>query len=120
MDYSIIVAALITGTLTIGGTVVAARFGRKVAQTAGTAVQTAEQLEAAKLVEDARTEAVRVKTEAATEAATVVAAAKVKADQTVAEREGWHTYQLEGLRAELVAAKNENAELRNRLEDGKP
>ena len=119
MDYSIIVAALITGTLTVGGTIGAARFGRRVAQTAGAAVQTAEQVEAARLVEDARDEAVRVKTEAAAEAAAVVAAAKEKADLTVAEREGWHAYQLEALRGELEAAKNDNADLRRRLGDGK-
>lgn len=117
MDYSIIVAAFVTGTLTVGGTITAARFGRRVAVTAGAAVQTAEQVEAARLIEEARSEAARVKSDAATEAAAVVAAAKVKADLTVAERDAWHDYQLKALRAELDAVKNENEDLRRRLGD---
>lgn len=119
MDYSIIVAAMITGSLTVAGTVAAAKFGRKVAQTAGAAVQTAEQIEAERLINSARDEAVRVKAEAATEAAAVVSAAKEKADLTVAEREGWHSYQIQALRSELEAMKNENADLRRQLGDGK-
>jgi hypothetical protein len=119
VDYSIIIAAVITGTLTVAGTITAARFGRRVAQTAGAAVQTAEQLEAQRLIEDARVEAVRVKAEAHDAADALVASAKVKADRTDQERDGWHLLQLtsltnerDDLRVEVVALKAENAALR--------
>jgi hypothetical protein len=119
VDYSIIVAALVTGLFTVGGTVAAARFGKKVAQNAGAAVQTAEQIEAERLIADARTEATRVKAVAKDDADALVASAKVKADQTDQERDGWHLFQVtsltaerDDLRTEVAALKAENAALR--------
>jgi hypothetical protein len=119
VDYSVIFASVIAGAFTLAGTAVAARFGRKVAQTAGAAVQTAEQLEAQRLIEDARLEAVRVKSEAHDAADALVASAKVKADRTDQERDGWHLLQLtsltnerDDLRVEVATLKAENAALR--------
>jgi hypothetical protein len=119
VDYSIIVAALVTGLFTVAGTVAAARFGKKVAQNAGAAVQTAEQIEAERLIADARHEAIRVKAEAKDDADALVASARVKADQTDQERDGWHLFQVtslaaerDDLRTEVAALKAENAALR--------
>jgi hypothetical protein len=115
VDYSIIIAALITGTLTVAGTITAARFSRRVAVNAGAAVQTAEQVAAERLITDARDEAEQVKTEAKVTADAVIAKALEKAEKTEAERQAWHEHQILSITAERDELRTEVAMLRGQL-----
>jgi hypothetical protein len=115
VDYSIIVAAVVTGIFTIIGTVVVAEKGKRVARDTGVAVQTAEQVEAKRLVDDARVEAEHVKDQAKVTADAVVARALETAERTDQERDGWHLAQLASLTAERDDLRTENAALRATL-----
>jgi hypothetical protein len=134
VDYSIIIAALITSGLTGAASVIAARYGKKVAVNTGTAVQTAEQ----RVLEDAKDEADKklaeysviaaqkvaaaeahaeeVKEEARRDAAELVASARAMAEETDQQREGWHAFQLTSLKMERDAVRARNLALESEVE----
>lgn len=107
-----IIAALITGVLAGAGTIAVALIQKRNARAAGAAVQTAEQVEAARLINEAEAKADQVKADAAVEAAALVRRAQERAERTEVEREAWHERQVMALQQEI-------ADLRGRLE-GKP
>jgi ketopantoate hydroxymethyltransferase len=113
-DYSSVIISGFFGVVATGvGAAVTAYFVRRFAGRTGATVQTAEQIEAARLVADAKAEAALLTSVAATAAQkkvddAVVAAAKVineanaRAERTELEQRQWHEEQVRTMQEELA------------------
>jgi ornithine cyclodeaminase/alanine dehydrogenase-like protein (mu-crystallin family) len=110
-DYSVLISGVL-GVIGTGlGAAITAYAAKRFARTTGATVQTAEQIEAAKLLAEAKAEAKQLRDDAVVAAAKVIAAANDRAERTEIEQRQWHEEQVRTMQGEM-------ARLRQQLEGG--